>query len=165
MTKHLRILLAAACAIAAMPAAGAEWRAAEKVERYAVSGETGIALYRSVGERGPKVGTGRVVAYTTFDLKWSRKYVPTGDSCTLASARPHLILIYKLPKPAGKLPAATQKPWETFSTGIEAHERVHGEIIVDMVRKIQAVSVGLTAANDPECQKIRKELTSRPSRR
>jgi predicted secreted Zn-dependent protease len=159
MRAGLRLLFFAA-AIAAAPA-HAGWKAVEKKETYAIQGSTGMELYRSIGEHGPKIGIGRAVAYTTFDLKWSRKYVPGKGGCTLASAKPHLIIIYKLPKPATKLPPATQRLWDAFIAGIETHERVHGETILDMVRKIEALSVGLTVADDPNCKKIRVELTQK----
>ena len=142
-------------------AASAEWKPAERIETYAIKGDTGFELYESIGENGPTVGIGRAVAYTTFDLKWSRKYVPKNGACTLTTARPHLTIIYKLPKPSGKLPPATRKAWDAFISGIEAHERVHGEYILDMVKAIEATSVGLTVADDPKCTKIRTELTTR----
>ena len=66
-----------------------------------------------------------------------------------------------LPKPAERLPASVQKSWNTFISGVRQHERVHGDLIKDMVKKIEAVSVGLTAADDPQCQKIRADLTAR----
>ena len=44
---------------------------------------------------------------------------------------------------------------------MRAHERVHGDIITDMVEEIERVSVGLSVAADPECRKIRTELTAR----
>lgn len=148
-------------AVLAVVPAYADWQAIEKKEPYSIRGSTGIELYRSIGERGPKVGIGRAIAYTTFDLKWSRKYVPENGGCTLASAKPHLIIIYKLPKPATKLAPATQKLWDAFIAGIEAHERVHGQYVLEMVKAIEAVSVGLTVADDPNCKKIRAELTAK----
>ncbi|WP_309084065.1 DUF922 domain-containing protein [Chelativorans sp.] len=148
--------------LAALPgAARADWKPVERVETYAVSGQTGFELYQSIGENGPKIGIGRAIAYTDFDLKWSRKYVPENGGCRLASARPHLIIIYRLPKVSGKLPAATRRLWEVFAAGVEKHERVHGEIITEMVRQIEAYSVGLTVADDPACKKIREVLTKR----
>ncbi|PYE88419.1 DUF922 domain-containing Zn-dependent protease [Phyllobacterium leguminum] len=141
--------------------AQAEWKPSERIETYAVSGRTPIELYRSIGENGPKLSLGPTIAYTTFDLKWSRKYVPEGGGCRLARAVPHLTIIYKLPKPSGSLPPDTQKRWDVFIAGIKAHERVHGEMILDMVKKIEAVSIGLTVADDPGCRKIREELTKR----
>lgn len=161
MMAGLRFAVVVALTASLPHVARADWKATEKVETYAVKGATGIELYESIGERGPKAGIGRAIAHTTFDLKWSRKYVPKGGGCTLAAARPHLTIIYKLPKPAGKLPPATQKLWTKFIAGIEAHERVHGEIIIDMVREIEAMSVGFSVADDPSCKKIRAELTKR----
>ena len=138
--------------------ARAQWQATEKIETYAISGSTGIELYQSIGARGPKVGIGRAIAYTDFKLTWRRDYQPRGGRCTLASAKPKLIITYRLPKPSGPLPAATKHLWETFIAGVEAHERVHGAYIIAMVKEIEAVSVGLTAENDPKCQKVRQEL-------
>lgn len=158
---RIRLLVVLAALVSA-PSAWAGWQPSERIETYAISGDSGFDLYQSIGENGPKIGIGRAIAYTTFDLKWSRDYRPQPDgSCKLVTARPHLILITKLPKPADKLPPATKAAWDTFIAGIEAHERVHGEFVVDMVRKIEAMSVGLTAESDPGCRKIRQELTRR----
>lgn len=147
-------------ALVALPSAAlADWRAIERVEHYAVTGSTGIELYRSIGENGPSVGIGRAIAYTDFDLLWSRDYRQQSDgSCVLASARPSLTITYRLPRPSSPLPAHTQRLWDVFIAGVEKHERVHGEIILDMTRQIEAVSVGLRAENDPGCQKVRAEL-------
>lgn len=79
------------------------------------------------------------------------------------AARPKLIITYRLPKPSQKLPAATQKLWEKFSAGVSAHEKVHGEFIVEMVKAIEAATVGLSVPGDPECKKIRTEMTKRLS--
>lgn len=159
MRSGLRILGLVACLVPLQAHAG--WQAVERVEAYAISGKTGIELYRSIGENGPKVGVGRTIAYTDFKLLWSRDYRPQPDgSCVLVSARPSLTITYRLPKPKGELPAATRRLWERFIEGVTAHEKVHGEIITDMVKKIEAISVGLTVADDPECRKIRTELTS-----
>jgi predicted secreted Zn-dependent protease len=157
-----RLALIAACLALCVEPARANWKPVEKVETYAISGATGIDLYRSIGEKGPKIGVGRAIAYTDFDLKWSRDYRPQPDgSCTLVTARPHVIITYRLPKPAGALPAATKARWDAFIAGITAHEKVHGEMIVDLVKAIEAVSVGLTAADDRKCQKVRADLQSK----
>ncbi|HEX7635227.1 MAG TPA: DUF922 domain-containing protein, partial [Noviherbaspirillum sp.] len=41
------------------------------------------------------------------------------------------------------------------------HERVHGDHILDMVKKIEAFSIGLRAENDAKCQKVRAVLQQR----
>jgi predicted secreted Zn-dependent protease len=155
-------LLAALFVALAVPAAAGGWTPAERVETYAVQGATGLDLYRSIGARGPEIGGTRTIAYTTFDLKWSRDYRPQPDgSCRLVTARPHLTIITKLPKPAGRLAPALKARWQTFIDGIAAHERYHAETILDMVKAIEAYSVGLTVADDGKCRKIREVLTKR----
>ncbi|WP_271899050.1 DUF922 domain-containing Zn-dependent protease [Candidatus Phyllobacterium onerii] len=156
-------LLAACCA--SLPAiALAEWQAVEKVESYAVSGQSGAELYASIGERGPSAGdNGSAIAHTNFRLTWSRKYENQGKACTLVSAKPKLVITYTIPKPAGKLPGAVARDWETFITGIRRHEAVHGDMIREMVKSIETATVGLSVPDDPKCTKIRAEMTKRLS--
>ena len=162
MRAGIRLCLLAAF-VPAATGAWAEWKPVEKVETYAISGKTGAELYRSIGEKGPKIrGLVRTIAYTNFKLTWTRKYEPQADgACTLVTAKPKLIITYTLPKPAAKLPPAIHKDWETFIAGLRAHEKVHGDIIVDMVKAIEATSVGFSVPADPDCRKIRTELTKR----
>jgi len=161
--KPIRFLSMLLGCMALLPnAARADWQAVENVQFYAVVGKTGAELYASIGERGPKVGnSGRAMAFTNFKLTWTRKYEPRGTSCVLAVARPKLIITYTLPKPAERLPAPVARNWDIFIAGVRQHELVHGDLIKDMVKKIEAVSVGLSVADDPKCQKIRTELTAR----
>lgn len=143
-------------------AALAEWQAVEQVKTYSISGQSGAALYQSIGERGPNVGVGgRVIAHTTFKLTWTRKYETRDNACVLATARPKLIITYTLPKPAGRLPEGLRQRWEIFIDGVAAHERVHGETIKAMVQKIEAATVGLTVPDDPGCRKIKTEMNTR----
>lgn len=161
MHPAFRKLLLAANLLSTPALAQAEWQPVEKVKSYAVNGQSGAVLYESIGEKGPKLGpVGRAIAHTDFKLTWSRKYEPQDDgACVLVSARPNLVITYTLPKAAGKLPQAVRQSWETFITGVTAHEKLHGEFIIDMVQKIEAISVGLRAEDDPDCQKIRQDLT------
>lgn len=159
--KSAVLRLLAALFISMPAAASAEWQAIEQVRTYAITGTTGMELYQSIGERGPEVRGSRAIAFTDYKLTWSRKYEPRNGGCVLASARPNLVITYMLPKPSKKLPAPVRPKWETFFAGVQAHERVHGDFIKEMVRQIEEVSVGLTVADDPDCKKIRKELTRR----
>lgn len=155
-----RVLAAAGVSLLLVPAAsGQEWTANERVQTYAVSGSSGIELYRSIGERGPQAGIGRAIAITDFDLKWSRDYRPQPDgSCMLVSAKPFLTITYRLPRPSAKLAEPTRSLWASFVAGVEVHERVHGRMIREMVQDIQNVSIGLSAADDPQCRKVRETL-------
>lgn len=156
-----RAFRAAALAVgfAAVPASAlAEWQAVERVETYAIDGQTGLELYRSIGENGPATGIGRTIAHTSFDLTWRRDYQPRDGGCVLAEARPNLVITYRLPKPSGPLPPTVERLWKTFIDGVAAHERVHGQQIKEMVQAAVDISVGLTVPGDHDCSKIRKEL-------
>ncbi|WOC15636.1 DUF922 domain-containing Zn-dependent protease [Pseudochrobactrum sp. MP213Fo] len=139
----------------------ADWQAIEKVETYAISGQTGRELYASIGQKGPKIGKNiRTIAHTNYTLTWSRKYKTNDGNCTLVAAKPKLTITYTLPKPAQKLPADTAASWETFFAGIEKHEHIHGDFIKDMVRKIEAATVGLSVKADPKCTRFKTELNT-----
>lgn len=125
---------------------------------YAISGETGRALYESIGEKGPMVGGGRAVAHTTFDLKWGRDYVAEGNACVLKRVRKFLTITITLPKPSAPLPAETEKRWRRFIAGIRAHEAVHAEYVRTMADEIEAATLGFRQENDPACREIRDAI-------
>src|SRR5690606_13977416 len=72
-----------------------------------------------------------------------------------------LTVTYRLPRVKGSIGPDLRRSWDRFAAGIEAHERVHGEMIVEMVEQIEAYATGLTVADDPECKKIRPVLQER----
>lgn len=163
VTADFRLLAVAMCVASLPMTARAEWQAVEKVKTYAITGTSGRELYDSIGERGPLLGPKvRAIAHTDFKLTWTRKYEPQPDgACMITANIPKLIITYTLPKPSAQLPVSTRKSWQTFIAGVEAHERVHGGFIKDMVKEIEAVSVGFSVPDDPKCSKIRVELTKR----
>lgn len=139
--------------------ARADGQVIERTETYAIAGTSGAELYASIGEHGPLVGEGvRTIAHTNFKLTWSRNYKPSGSACTLVSARPKLTITYTLPRPAQKLPAALQERWDVFIGGLRRHEKVHGDHIKEMVRRIEQTTIGVSVENDPKCTKIREEI-------
>ncbi|MEX3007999.1 DUF922 domain-containing Zn-dependent protease [Hoeflea sp. TYP-13] len=140
--------------------AGADIRATEVEKTYAISGTTGLALYKSIGARGPRLhgGASSAIAKTDFDLKWGRDYRRDGNDCVLVAARHFLTITYTLPKPAEKLAPDVAARWRVFISGIRAHEAVHGEYIVDMAQDIYDTTVGFRQKNDPDCKTIRKAI-------
>ena len=150
--------LSVAAVLLAQPALA--WKAAEQVSTYPVSGRSGAELYSSIGENGPVIsGERRTIAHTTFKLTWGRDYRERADgSCVIAANVPRLIITYTLPKPRGGLPSGVASSWKRFYDGLAAHERVHGQHIIEMVQAIEAVSVGMREPNDPGCHKVRAKL-------
>lgn len=147
---------ALALLLMALPARAGEWKATERVATYPVTGGTGLALYRSIGEHGPRLGPGAsAIAHTSFDLKWRRDYQPEGSACTLRGALPFLTITTTLPRPETPLTGALASRWQAFIDGIRAHEAVHAAMIHDLVRAIVSDTVGTRTENDPGCTKIR----------
>ncbi|NBB46759.1 DUF922 domain-containing protein [Rhizobium sp. CRIBSB] len=138
--------------------AAADWQATERVEHYKVNGTSPMELYQSIGERGPKLSLGRVIAHTTFKLTWQRDYQQQGQACVLATAKPKLLITYTLPRPAQKLAPEVAAKWEVFYDGIVTHEKLHGQFMKDLTQQIQDVSIGLRDENDPGCKKVRAAL-------
>lgn len=164
MRACVRLCLLLAALLALPLSARADWKPVEKVETYAISGQSGEQLYRSIGENGPLIrgAKTRTIAYTNFKLTWGvRDYKPRGKDCVLMAARPKLIITYTLPSPSAPLPPAVQKNWEVFIAGVSAHEKVHGASIVQMVHDIEVATDGLTVADDPKCSKTRAEVVKR----
>ena len=157
----MRSTLFLAALLLATGAMAQDWQAVERVEPYTVQGATGLEIYRSIGERGPKLGLARVIAHTGFKLTWTRKYERQGNACVITVNRPKLIITYTLPKLKSKLSEPLKSRWDTFIAGVTAHEKVHGDFIKDMVKEIEAMSVGMTVDNDPDCRKIRPQLQAR----
>lgn len=139
------------------------WVPTEQIKTYAITGDSPIALYSSIGDHGPQVGRHvRAIAHTDFKLTWTRRYVPQPDgSCKLTVAVPKLFIIYTLPRPASVLTGDVKSRWAVFVDGVQKHERVHGEMIKDLVRQIEAYSLGLSAASDAKCTKVRAMLQSK----
>ena len=157
----MRGALLLAALLFAGSAAAQDWQAVERVEPYGVTGATGLEIYQSIGARGPKLGVARVIAHTGFKLTWTRKYERQGNACTITVNKPKLIITYTLPKLKVKLSEPLKSRWDTFLAGVTAHEKVHGDFIKDMVKEIEAASVGMTVENDPNCQKIRPQLQAK----
>lgn len=161
MNRGLFLALSVALSLPATAMQAQSWEAVEKIEHYKINGTAPMELYQSIGERGPKLSLGRVIAHTTFKLTWQRDYQQQGAACVLATAKPKLIITYTLPKPAQKLPADVALKWNTFYEGIATHEKLHGQFMKDLTQQIQDVSIGLRDENDPGCKKVRAALQAK----
>ncbi len=159
MTRIPVLTIAFALLFPALPAQ-AEVRAKEVVKSYAISGTTGMALYRSIGDRGPRLrgGLSSAIAKTDFDLKWGRDYERDGNDCVLAVVRPFLTITYTLPKPSDNLPPDVAARWRVFIDGIRTHEAVHGKYVQEMAQTIYETTLGFRQPNDPNCKKIRQAI-------
>lgn len=124
---------------------------------YAISGSSGIELYESIGRNGPKGS----IAETRFNLKWLRLFDEEGGDCRLVRFRPQLTITLVLPKPSGKLPSWLQRKWDPFIAGVIKHEEEHVRMIKAMVAATEASVAGAKVIDDPNCAKVKKEVSRR----
>lgn len=144
------------------PLHAAEWQPTISTKTYAITGTTGAQLYASIGQKGPVISLGRrTIALTQWDLKWRRDYQPRGTSCVLASALPFVTITYTLPKPTQNLSGEVATKWARFAAGIKAHEKVHGDLVVQLTNNIINATVGLMVEDDAGCKKIREIVLDR----
>lgn len=158
-TGLVRLAAVAAMLLVTLPAE-ADIRPREVVKTYAISGTTGLELYKSIGERGPRLrgGITSAIAKTDFDLKWGRDYERDGNDCVLAEVRPFLTITYTLPKPSANLAPDVAARWRIFIEGMRAHESVHGKYVTEMAQEIYDTTLGFRQSNDPGCKKIRQSI-------
>lgn len=163
MRRPAALALTVAALIVSLPhtAHARDWQATENTVHYTIDGATGIQLYQSIGENGPKVSIKRAIAVTEYELLWGRDYTPDGNNCRLTRAQPFLTINYTLPKPRGRLSGAMAAKWDAFSQGIRVHEQVHGDYIRAMVDDIIGQTAGLVMEGDPDCRKARAEVERR----
>lgn len=160
----LSVFYALAAWALSLAAAGpaAAWQADERIVHYDVPGKTGMEIYQAIGRLGPQpTPARRAIALTEWDLKWGRDYVPDGNDCVLAAARPFLKITYRLPRASQQLSPDLQARWDAFHAGMLAHEKVHGDFLKDLANRILADTVGLRVANDRTCRAIRDEVLRR----
>lgn len=154
-------LIAVGFAASVAPAAARDWQATEHTVYYAIDGDTGLQLYRSIGQNGPQVSMRRAIALTEYELLWGRDYTPDGNACRITRAEPFLTITYRLPRPRGSLAPPVAAKWAAFIEGMTIHEHIHGDLIGEMVDDIIAQTAGLVVQNDPNCQAIRAEVQAR----
>jgi len=126
---------------------------------YAISGTTGLDLYRSVSENGPN-GGGHV-AQTAFKLTWKRLFDERGGDCYLVRADPVLSITQTFPKPAGELSPDMRRRWDKFAVGMRQHEDGHVALIERMVAETQASLSSSVERNDRSCAKVKKLVSAK----
>lgn len=132
-----------------------------KTRTYAVAGDNGVALVKAMDRSGPRHGfMTRAIAQTSYTVDWNLQVRTTHKTCRLARAVPTLHLTYTFPK-ASALSPGLSKRWKRFLAGVHRHEKMHGRIATQMVNAAARSISGLTVANDPTCNKARREARRR----
>ena len=155
------LLLAVVVGLAAAASASAGPKILVTTKTYPVAGDDGAALVKAMDRTGPRQGfMTRAIAQTSYTVDWDLQVARTKDACRLARAEPTLHVNYIFPR-ADNLPPALAKRWKRFMAGVRKHEKTHGRIAAEMVRAAARSVSGLTYAQDPACDRTRREAWRR----
>lgn len=128
---------------------------------YPVTGRSGAALVIAMDNHGPRQGfMTRAIAQTNYAVDWDFEVQSKDRACRLVRAEPTLHVTYIFPEAKGLSPGLSRR-WKVFLRGVVRHESEHGRMALAMVKAaVRAVS-GLAFANDPSCNRTRREAQRR----
>jgi len=127
------LLSAAACLAVAGGGrnAAAEYRATERTEHYAVTGNTARDLREQMDRMGKRGADGKSFdANTSSRIRWDFTFAPSSDECRIGTVLVLLDIRCHLPEwtDRGSAPRAVQEAWDRYLEKLTAHEHAHGEL-------------------------------------
>jgi predicted secreted Zn-dependent protease len=154
------VAIGALCGLASAASAGT--KVLIKTRTYDITGTTGAALIEAMDRKGPKHGfMTHAIAQTGYTVDWDLDAGQHNGVCRLRQANGTLNLFYTYPHVASATTPALQKRWKRFFAGVRAHEETHGRIAREMMRATERSITGLKFADDPLCNKTRREARRR----
>ncbi|TIS93116.1 MAG: DUF922 domain-containing protein [Mesorhizobium sp.] len=154
------VAIGALCGVASAASAGT--KVLVKTRTYDITGTTGAALIEAMDRKGPKHGfMTHAIAQTGYTSDWDFDTSQDNGVCRLRQANGTINLFYIYPHAASATTPALQKRWKRFFAGVRAHEETHGRIAREMMRASERSVRGLQFADDPRCNKTRREAWRR----
>jgi predicted secreted Zn-dependent protease len=148
-------LLGAATFMALSPVQ-AEPRVTETVEHYDVSGSTPQEVRKALNQVGPvdKTEGKRFDAVTNWFVNWRYTYSNAGRSCSISSASTDVKVTITMPrlKLDSATPAELRQAFDTYTANLMVHEKGHGQIGIDIAKRIEDGMVKLPA--EPNCDRM-----------
>lgn len=127
-------------AVASLSDSAAKVTSSERSVPYAVSGRTGMEIYRQIARKGPLLAGQRdhKVATTTltFDIRDVKPAVK-GSRCAILGVTVHVDVVFRVPKWSGKGSPAVRRAWSDFEAHLWRHERRHRDIALDYARRME----------------------------
>ncbi|MBI3005441.1 MAG: DUF922 domain-containing protein [Ignavibacteriales bacterium] len=112
---------------------------------YAISGSTLEELQVEMERLGPKDGTIQRYATTEYDIRWTYRFRPKGQRCTLGQIEVGARFLVRLPlwSPQKTVTPQTREKWKTFITSLHIHEAGHRDLALraagTILRKLRAM--------------------------
>lgn len=144
------------------PEAWAGTRAIVQTRTYDIKGSSGTAFIEAMDSKGPKHGfMTHAIATTAYTVDWDLGGGQDNAFCRLRRVNGTLNLFYTFPRVGSPMTPALKRRWNRFFAGVRAHEQTHGRIAREMMRATERSIAGLRVANDPSCDRTRREARLR----
>jgi predicted secreted Zn-dependent protease len=129
-----------------------------RYQYYSIRGTTAAELRAQMEQRGPvdRMERRRYDARTDWMLRWSYRYVRTGNQCTLRSitSQVNVTLIYPKWQPQSNVSRSLLTDWNRYITALQVHEEGHKDHGIaagrDIVKKLSQLPPY------PSCQELGK---------
>lgn len=158
--KVLTCLVAIGALYAPQASAGSKIQV--ETRTYDVTGASGLELIQNINRKGPKRGfMAHAIALTAYSANWDLVMLKGNGSCRVQQANGTMNLVFTFPRVVSPMTPALKRRWSRFLAGTHAHEATHGRLAREMMRAAERSAVGLRTADDPSCNKARREAGRR----
>ena len=152
----------AALTLTMMAPAVAAPRVKVKTSYYSISGSTGMELFRDMNRKGPRHAfMKKAMAQTQYRSTPSGKVTWQNGVCSVKNGSYTLDLTYVYPKPDRKLSGRLAVNWNRFMADTYRHEKVHGQIAIEMVAKLDATLRSFRMKDKDNCARAMTTLAGR----
>lgn len=153
-----RLALAAAFALLAPAAAGAENKLVWQTNYYAIKGTNLSELRQSIAESRPWKDRTNFVGLTQWWIGWQFKVERSDEGCRCSSFTTTTLITNTLPlwKPPAGAPDELNKTWARYIVALGQHEEGHSRLalaaLADMHKRVKALG------ESPDCATMRKRI-------
>lgn len=163
MAKTVTLALAAATmTLTAMAPAIAAPRIKVKTSYYSISGSTGMDLFKDMNRKGPRHAfMKKAMAQTQYRSTPSGKVSWENGICAVKNGGYTLDLTYVYPKPDRPLSGRLAVNWNRFMADTYRHEKVHGQIAIEMASKLDATLRSFRMKDKSNCARALNALSAR----
>lgn len=147
--KYLVLLVAFFCL-----AAKADVEVHESFTYYTVTPLSKALLLETVNKSSPIIQNKKVFhGHTAYQIKWQFEWKKHTNGCKLSDIKVDVNLVYTMPKLESSA-KDIQEVWSNWYPNLERHEKEHGQLAIDMAKKIDNALKSLGSfANCSELEK------------
>jgi len=128
----------------------------DRIERYAIAGDTSRQLIRQMNQLGPLDHTTgkRMQGYLAWNVFWNFSYTMQSGNCVLTDVDVRLDVVITLPEwvPSARSDAALEQGWPDYVARLTEHEEGHRAIAIRAAKSVRDVL--RTTPSRPACKEM-----------